>query len=50
MIDKVKQQIEVCRCNWKTLFVGSFVMHFFFDWIVLGIGVLIGMHIGHPHG
>ena len=43
----LREQLEICKCHWKTLFVGSFVMHFFFDWIVLAIGILIGVHIGH---
>ena len=47
MIDQVKAQIEICKCHWKTIFVGSFIMHFFFDWIVFGLGVVLGMQLGH---
>lgn len=47
MIDKVKENLEFCRCNWKALFIGSFCMHFIFDWIIFGLGVTLGMHIGH---
>ena len=43
----LREQLEIWKCHWKTLFVGSLVMHFFFDWIVLAIGILIGVHIGH---
>ena len=47
MIDKVKENIEFCKCNWKALFIGSFCIHFIFDWIIFGLGVTLGMHIGH---
>ena len=47
MIDKVVEHIEFCKCNWKTIFIGSFCMHFIFDWIIFGLGLTIGMHIGH---
>ena len=48
MIDKVKEQIEICKCYWKTIFVGSFVVHFVIDsLIIFPLGVLLGMHIGH---
>ena len=47
MIDIVKENIEFCKCNWKALFIGSFCMHFIFDWIIFGLGVTLGMHIGH---
>ena len=38
------------RMHWKEIMAMSFLMHFFFDWIVLAVGILIGMHIGHSHG
>jgi len=47
MVQVIKEQIEICKCHWKTIFVGSFIMHFAFDWIVLAVGILIGMHISH---
>ena len=50
MIDKVKEQYSICRMHWKEIMAMSFLMHFFFDWIVLAVGILIGMHIGHSHG
>jgi len=47
MMKKISEHIEICKCNWKTIFVGSFIMHFMFDWLIFGFGVLLGMHIGH---
>ena len=47
MVEFVKEQIEVCKCHWKTIAVGSFMLHFIFDWLVLAVGILIGVHIGH---
>ena len=47
MIDKVKENIEFCKCNYKALLIGSFAMHFIFDWFIFGLGVTLGMHIGH---
>ena len=47
MVEYVKEQIEICKCHWKTIAVGSFMLHFIFDWIVLAVGILIGVHIGH---
>ena len=47
MVKKIAEQIEICKCHWKTIFVGSFIMHFVFDWFIFGLGILLGMHIGH---
>ena len=47
MIDKVKKQYHICRIHWKEIMAMSFLMHFVFDWFVLALGILIGMHIGH---
>ena len=45
--EKVKENIEFCKCNYKALLIGSFAMHFIFDLFIFGLGVLLGMHIGH---
>ena len=45
----MEKYLESCKCHWKEIFALSFAWHFVFDWIVLAIGVLIGMHIGHGH-
>ena len=47
MVEKIAEHIEFCKCNWKTIFIGSFCMHFIFDWFIFGLGILLGMHIGH---
>ena len=47
MVDKIAEHIEFCKCNWKTIFIGSFCMHFIFDWFIFGLGIILGMHIGH---
>jgi len=39
--------IEVCKLHWKEILTLSFAWHFVVDWLVLAIGILIGMHIGH---
>ena len=41
--------IESCKCHWKEIMALSLVWHFVFDGLVLAVGVLIGMHIGHGH-
>ena len=46
----MSKYIESCKCHWKEIMALSFAWHFVFDWIVLAVGVLIGMHIGHVHG
>ena len=48
-MESLTKYIEACKCHWKEIFALSFVWHFVFDWIVLGVGILIGMHIGHGH-
>ena len=47
MIDKVKKQYDICKIHWKEIMALSFMMHFLFDWFKFGLGVLLGMHIGH---
>ncbi len=47
MIDKVKEQYNICKIHWKEIMALSFMMHFIFDWFIFGLGVLLGMHIGH---
>ena len=47
MVELLKEQVEICKCHWKTIAVGSFIMHFVFDWFVLLLGIMIGIHIGH---
>ena len=46
MIDKLKENIEFCKCHWKTLFIGTFIMHFIFDWFIFALGFIIGSHYG----
>jgi hypothetical protein len=41
--------VETCKLHWKEIMTLSIAWHFVFDWIVLAVGVLIGMHIGHGH-
>jgi len=46
-MDKILEYFDICKKHWKEIFALSFVMHFLFDWIIFGMGVLIGMHLGH---
>lgn len=43
----MSKYLETCKVHWKEIMVLSFGWHFVFDWLVLAVGVLIGMHIGH---
>ena len=50
MVDKILNHFEICKVHWKEIFALSFMWHFVFDWVILGLGIMIGMHIGHGHG
>jgi dTDP-4-dehydrorhamnose reductase len=43
----IKEKLNVCKIHWREILGLSFLLHFFMDWIVFGLGVLLGMHIGH---
>tara|TARA_R110002050_G_scaffold64012_3_gene139503 strand:- start:275 stop:418 length:144 start_codon:yes stop_codon:yes gene_type:complete len=47
MIYYLKEKYKICKIHWKEIFALSFAFHFIFDWLILGLGVVIGMHIGH---
>ena len=47
MLEIVAEWLEICKGLWKEIFAISFIMHFVFDGIILAIGILIGVHIGH---
>jgi hypothetical protein len=46
-MEYIKEKINICKVHWREIFAMSFILHFFMDWIVFGLGVLLGMHIGH---
>ena len=49
MLKKIKHWKDICKVHWKEIVSLAFAFHFIFDWFILGLGVVIGMHIGHDH-
>tara|TARA_B000000565_G_C23747411_1_gene363355 strand:+ start:762 stop:905 length:144 start_codon:yes stop_codon:yes gene_type:complete len=47
MLERVAEWLHICKVHWKEIFALSFIMHFVFDGIILAVGILIGVHIGH---
>ena len=47
MVKKLADWLDICKVHWKEIFALSFLLHFVFDGIILLIGIMIGVHIGH---
>ena len=43
----MSEYIKAMKCHWKEIAILSMAWHFVVDWIILGLGIMIGMHIGH---
>ena len=47
VLERLANYLNICKVHWKEIFALSFIMHFAFDGVILLLGILIGVHIGH---
>jgi len=45
----IEKYFIICKVHWKEIVALSLMWHFVFDFFIFGLGVILGMHIGHGH-